>query len=167
VPLKTAAAVAAEVLRSQPGIAYAFTNDDFTAEPSIGELVRNSVYEPRSGDVYVIAEPESAIVEGLGVYTAYHGTPYAADRYVPLYFFGAGVPAERIDRNVSTRSLAPTLAAVLGVPAPSFAAAPVLVEVAGGVEVEATAAPSVRDSAPRLQRQSSRSQASSRGAAGR
>jgi predicted AlkP superfamily pyrophosphatase or phosphodiesterase len=165
VALKDASAVAAEVLRSQVGVAYAFTNGEFAAEPAIGALVRNSVYEPRSGDVYVVAEPESAIVEGLTLYTAYHGTPYAADRYVPLYFFGAGVPAQRIDRNVSTRSLAPTLAAVLGVPAPSHAAAPVLTEVAGAVEVGT--ALKARERGPRLTRPTTRSQASSRGATAR
>jgi predicted AlkP superfamily pyrophosphatase or phosphodiesterase len=124
-----AAAVVAEVLRKQPGIAYALAGDDLSAEPLIRDLVRNSVFYPRSGDVYVIPEPESALVEGLDVYTAYHGTPYAADRYVPLYFFGGTLAPQRIDRQVSTRSLAPTLAVVLGVPAPSHASAPALVEV--------------------------------------
>ena len=91
--------------------------------------MRNSFYEPRSGDVYVIAEPESAIVDDFDLYTAYHGTPYAADRYVPLYFFGAGLSPQRIDRTISTRSLAPTLALVLGIPPPSDANAAALVEV--------------------------------------
>jgi hypothetical protein len=72
---------------------------------------------------------ESAIVDGLDTYTAYHGTPYLADRYVPLYFFGSNVTAQRIDRMVTTRSLAPTLALVLGVPPPSHANAAALVEV--------------------------------------
>ena len=129
VSVKGAAASAAAALRKQPGIAYALTSDDAATEPLVAELVRNSVYGPRSGDVYVIAQPESAIVEGLNLYTAYHGSPYAADRYVPLYFFGGGLRPQRIDRVVSTRSLATTLAAVLGVPAPSHANAPPLAEV--------------------------------------
>ena len=124
-----AAATAAAVLRRQPGIAYAVANDGLPSDPLIGELVRNSIREVRSGDVYVIAEPESAIVEDMNLYTAYHGSPYAADRYVPLYFFGRGLAAQRVDRMVSTRSLAPTLALILGVPAPSHASAPALLEV--------------------------------------
>jgi predicted AlkP superfamily pyrophosphatase or phosphodiesterase len=126
---RAAATVAAEVLREQPGIAYALTGHESSVDPLIGELVRDSVLDPRSGDVYVIPEPESAVVEGLNLYTAYHGTPYAADRYVPLYFLGGTLAPQRIDRQVSTRSLAPTLALVLGVPAPSHASAPALVEV--------------------------------------
>ena len=124
-----AAAIAAAVLRAQPGVAYAVTSEGLPSDPLIGELVRNSIREERSGDVYVIAEPESAIVENMNLYTADHGSPYAADRYVPLYFFGAGLGAQRIDRMVSTRSLATTLAVVLGVPAPSHASAAALVEV--------------------------------------
>jgi hypothetical protein len=65
-----AAAAAAEVLRAQPGVAHAFTSDGFAADPAIAALVENSLYEPRSGDVYVVPEPESAIVEGLNLYTA-------------------------------------------------------------------------------------------------
>jgi hypothetical protein len=48
---------------------------------------------------------------------------------VPLYFFGGGLKAQRIDRQVSTRSLAPTLALMLGAPSPSHASAPALPEV--------------------------------------
>jgi hypothetical protein len=123
-----AAGIAAAVLRKLAGIAHVYTRDDLSSEPPLGELVRNSFFEPRSGDVYVVAEPGSAIVDGLGLYTAYHGSPYAADRYVPLCFFGAGLSPQRIDRLVSTRSLAPTLALVLGIPPPSYATAGALVE---------------------------------------
>jgi predicted AlkP superfamily pyrophosphatase or phosphodiesterase len=129
VPLRDAETAAADVLREQPGIAYAFPVQDLPSDPVLAELVRNSINEERSGEVYVIPEPESAIVDGLETYTAYHGTPYLADRYVPLYFFGGNLAAQRIDRRVTTRSLAPTLALVLGVPPPSHANAPVLVEV--------------------------------------
>jgi predicted AlkP superfamily pyrophosphatase or phosphodiesterase len=123
-----AAAIAAAVLRRQAGIAHVFARDEPSEQP-LGEFVRNSFYEPRSGDLYVIAEPESAIVEDLNLYTAYHGSPYAPDRYVPLYFFGAGLSAQRIDRAISTRSLAPTLALLLGIPPPSDANAAALTEV--------------------------------------
>jgi hypothetical protein len=124
-----AAAIAAAVLRKQTGIAHVFTHDEPSAETPIGEFVRNSFYEPRSGDVYVIAEPESAIVDDFDLYTAYHGSPYAPDRYVPLYFFGAGLAPQLVDRVISTRSLAPTLALLLGVPPPSDATAAALVEI--------------------------------------
>ena len=127
-----AAELAAAVLRAQPGIAYAVTSAGLPSDPLIGDLVRDSTREERSGDVYVIAEPESAIVEDMNLYTAEHGSPYPADRYVPLYFFGAGLSAQRIDRRVSTRSLATTLAVILGVPAPSHASAAALVEVTAG-----------------------------------
>ena len=133
VSMKSAAATAAEALLKQPGIAYAITSDDATTEPLVGELVRNSIYGARSGDVYVIAEPESAILEDSDLYTAYHGSPYAADRYVPLYFFGAGLTPQRIDRVVTTRSLATTLAVVLRIPAPSHAGAAPLEEVAAAL----------------------------------
>lgn len=48
-----------------------------------------------------------------------HGSPYAYDRLVPVIFYGAGVPARRLDEGGRTVDVAPTLAALAGVPHPS------------------------------------------------
>jgi arylsulfatase A-like enzyme len=47
-----------------------------------------------------------------------HGSPYDYDRRVPLVFYGAGVSRGAVPERAATVDLAPTLAALLGVPAP-------------------------------------------------
>lgn len=49
---------------------------------------------------------------------AVHGSPYAYDRQVPLVFFGGGVRTGNSDRPVRTVDVAPTLAALAGIPVP-------------------------------------------------
>ena len=47
-----------------------------------------------------------------------HRSPYYFDRWVPLIFYGAGVEAGRSDERAATVDVAPTLAALAGIPAP-------------------------------------------------
>ena len=47
-----------------------------------------------------------------------HRSPYYFDRWVPLIFYGAGVGAGRSDERTATVDVAPTLAALAGIPAP-------------------------------------------------
>ncbi|RMH12155.1 MAG: hypothetical protein D6701_13910 [Gemmatimonadetes bacterium] len=47
-----------------------------------------------------------------------HGSPYLYDRWVPVIFYGPGVEPGRTDERVSTVDVAPTLAHLVGVPAP-------------------------------------------------
>jgi predicted AlkP superfamily pyrophosphatase or phosphodiesterase len=47
-----------------------------------------------------------------------HHSPYPYDTHVPLLFWGAGVAPGTVDEPVATVDLAPTLAALLGLPAP-------------------------------------------------
>lgn len=46
--------------------------------------------------------------------TAHHGTSMDENVRVPVFFLGAGIPARRIDREVRTVDVAPTIAALLG-----------------------------------------------------
>lgn len=47
-----------------------------------------------------------------------HGSPYAYDRLVPVIFYGAGVPRRRLSEGGRTVDVAPTLAAIAGIPRP-------------------------------------------------
>jgi len=47
-----------------------------------------------------------------------HGSPYAYDRLVPVIFYGAGVPSRRLKDGGRTVDVAPTLAALAGIPRP-------------------------------------------------
>jgi hypothetical protein len=58
-----------------------------------------------------------------------HGSPYAYDTFVPVIFAGAGIRPAIVRRAVEPASVAPTIAALLGIDPPSGSTAPVLEEV--------------------------------------
>jgi hypothetical protein len=63
---------------------------------------------------------------------AVHGSPYASDRLVPVVFYGAGVPHCEIAKGARTVDVAPTLAALAGVPAPDDRDGRALIDLAAG-----------------------------------
>ncbi len=54
----------------------------------------------------------------VGSDAAAGGSPYEYDRWVPLIFWGAGVPRGMSDQRARTVDLAPTLGWLAGVPVP-------------------------------------------------
>jgi hypothetical protein len=79
-------------------------------------------YPDRCGDVIVIPKAGVLISYPLG---STHGSPHPYDTHIPFLVYGAGVPAlgQRTEQ-VSSLTIAPTLAWALGVPAPKEAALP-------------------------------------------
>ncbi len=126
-------AVAREVTRF-PGISQAISStalrfDDLPDTPIV-RAVRNSYHPSRSGDVYVVSEPNWFIhdFDGLLVASA-HGSPWRYDTYVPIVFAGAGITPRRVYRRVETVAVASTIALFVGTKFPSGAEAEPLVEV--------------------------------------
>lgn len=105
-------------------VAAAYTEDDLTltqAPDSFAVLFRNSYYPGRAGG-YLSAY-------GVEIRFGYHdlvsgrtgtshGTPYWNDRHVPFMLLGADVRPGQADGAVYTVDVAPTLAALVGVPVP-------------------------------------------------
>jgi predicted AlkP superfamily pyrophosphatase or phosphodiesterase len=60
-----------------------------------------------------------------------HGSPWRYDTFVPIMFAGPGIEPRRVSRPVTPYDVAPTLAELLGVKAPSSAIGNPLKEVAG------------------------------------
>ena len=60
---------------------------------------------------------------------AMHGSPWAYDTYVPVFFAGGGVTAQTIYRRMSPYDIAATLSARLGIKPPSGSVGIPLVEV--------------------------------------
>jgi len=56
---------------------------------------------------------------GLAGLAAIHGSPWAYDTYVPIFFAGHNVRAQKVDRRVSPTDIAPTLSNYLGIKYPS------------------------------------------------
>jgi predicted AlkP superfamily pyrophosphatase or phosphodiesterase len=118
-------AVARELTRFD-GVALAVSSSALSVgmvpnTPLTQSILRN--YNPyRSGDVYVVFEPNRFINEfdGLTV-AASHGSPWRYDTYVPIIFAGFGIPAQRIVTLVHTVDIAPTLSLLVGAKPPSGA----------------------------------------------
>ncbi len=127
---------AAETLRNMEGVAYAIPAHlvkEGKLDPSdpIMEMIKRSYREELSGDVFVIQKQYYRVFSEKLSYTATHGSPYPYDTFVPVLFAGPGIAAQRLDRAVGPESIAATLAALIGIPAPTGATGPVLKEVAG------------------------------------
>jgi hypothetical protein len=123
----------AEELRKVPGIAYAFTRSDLLAghipHTTIGGKVQRGFHPVRSGDVVVVQKQFWYLYKDADCCAAMHGSPYTYDTFVPVVFYGAGIEAGVVGRNIDPASVAPTLAALLHLKPPSGNAASVLPEV--------------------------------------
>ena len=102
-----------EIEVDQPADSFArfFANSHVRDRP-VNELARFGAYiqwEPHS----LISPAWLTRRVGSG-----HRSPYYFDRWVPLIFYGAGVEAGWSDRPVATVDVAPTLAALAGIPTP-------------------------------------------------
>ena len=72
---------------------------------------------------------EEAEKMGIESIAAIHGSPWAYDTYVPIFFAGNKVPAQVIRRRVTPIDIAPTITAYLGVKPPSGSVGKVLWEI--------------------------------------
>jgi arylsulfatase A-like enzyme len=123
---------------SVPGMARYFTRAQLEAgsiapaDPVARRVIHG--YQPqRSGDVVLVTQPYSITVEPLDDpadfrWTATHGSPYSYDTHVPLIIMGRGFSAGRYEQEAAPSDIAPTLAAALGIQAPSNSTGRVLME---------------------------------------
>jgi len=130
----------ADELMKIPGIAYAMTRSDLlagriTASP-VQNQIRRSFHPTRSGNIHMVPEhywflhsTEEAEKMGIASIAAIHGSPWAYDTFVPIFFAGHQVPARVVARPVAPTDIAGTLAAYIGVKPPSGAIGVVLEEV--------------------------------------
>ncbi len=132
-PAEVENAVAAE-LEKFDGVALAISSKRLlrgeVPDTPIIEAVMNNFNPLRSGDIYVVFEPHCFIndFDGLTV-TSTHGSPWTYDTFVPVFFAGAKVPAQRIVRSTQTIDVAPTLSAYVGAKPPSGSVGAPLAEV--------------------------------------
>jgi predicted AlkP superfamily pyrophosphatase or phosphodiesterase len=115
---KAADALKAALLTYGP-IAQAFTRAELLAtDPEADSLigmVRRSYYAPGGRDVVYVLKPYFIDKSPTGTT---HGMPYTQDQNVPLLWLGPGIPHGTHIERVSVEDIAPTLAGLLGIPAP-------------------------------------------------
>lgn len=94
--------------------------------------ILKNFHPKRSGDIYVVFEPNVFITDFDGLTVAStHGSPWRYDTFVPVIFAGAGLEPRTVSRPVTPYDVAPTLANYLGVKPPSAAIGNLLTEVVG------------------------------------
>jgi predicted AlkP superfamily pyrophosphatase or phosphodiesterase len=127
------AAVVEELMRF-PGVSLAVSSAALRRgnlpDTELMAAVRHNFHPKRSGDVFIVFEPNWFIndFEGL-IVASTHGSPWNYDTYVPIVFAGAGLEPSIVDRRVLTVDIAATLSAFLGIKAPSGSVGEPLVEV--------------------------------------
>jgi len=107
-----------EALLATGFIRHVYTRADLLGDPPGDDpdfpLVRNSFFESRSPDVIASVKPYIYVDNRPG--GTGHGTVHAYDRHVPVAFLGAGIKAGHYDAACGPEDIAPTLAAILGIP---------------------------------------------------
>jgi arylsulfatase A-like enzyme len=126
-------AIADELMKIK-GIAAAVPSSDLRgnnlADTPLNRQIRRNFHPKRSGDIYLVADPNWFLYSDEKVpLAAMHGSPWKYDTYVPIIFVGNGVKANKINRLVQTTDVAVTLSAFLGVKYPSGSVGEPLIEV--------------------------------------
>ena len=116
--------VAGEAALTVPGMMAYFTRDDLLhgnlPQNKWAAMFEKSFYPERAGDILLMTKP----FYFWGTYGerdtgSTHGSPYEYDTHVPLIISGAGVRRGNYAQNVDMSDLAPTLATLLNIQAPS------------------------------------------------
>jgi predicted AlkP superfamily pyrophosphatase or phosphodiesterase len=117
-------------------VARVFTRDDLLrhAEPTdqFGRAVSLGFYGRRSADLILLPDPYFMFAPDSKKFDqrrTTHLTPYSYDAHVPLIFMGQGIKAGAHPDPVAINDVAPTLAAMLDVEAPSGSSGRILKEI--------------------------------------
>ena len=120
VPLQTASNTLIEMLNQQEGVFRAYPLPITGIEQDwLSAKVDKMAMTNRAGDIYLVQPPYQSV--GSDSVRVDHGTPWQYDSYVPLLFVNPAFKPQRISEPVFTNDIAPTLAAILQIKAPSAA----------------------------------------------
>lgn len=106
------------------GVYLGLTSCDLETE-SYDDLIRqriqNGHYHGRSGNVWLVYAPgwTERLYGGDGTQGTTHGSPYAYDAHVPLYWFGWNIPTGSTTDLVNITDIAPTLSFLLNITLPN------------------------------------------------
>jgi predicted AlkP superfamily pyrophosphatase or phosphodiesterase len=130
--------VVGELSMRMPGVARYFTraqleSDLVSSADPIARRVLHGFYPQRSGDVIVVFEPYNILFDLPDdptdpLSSATHGSPYSYDTHVPLIIMGRDFARGRYTQPATPADIAPTLASLLNVQAPSCSVGRVLSE---------------------------------------
>jgi predicted AlkP superfamily pyrophosphatase or phosphodiesterase len=132
-PAEVEQAIVSE-LQKFKGVAYAVSSSALQSgnlpDTRLIRAIRKNFHAKRSGDIYLVFEPNVFINDFDGLVVAStHSSPWRYDTFVPVMFAGAGLKSATVSRPVTPYDIAPTLANYLGVKPPSGSIGEPLVEV--------------------------------------
>jgi hypothetical protein len=130
VNLDEIAELAGDAALTVPGIARYFTRAQLqhgatSITDPIERRALHGFYPARSGDLVIVAEAFKYLGDTI---PATHGTPYSYDTHVPMIIMGRALNPGLYFEAASPADIAPTIAAILGIQAPSNVTGRVLVE---------------------------------------
>ncbi len=118
--LSTVEDEAAKLLERCPAVAHVWTREELEGPTSpsgtFAELYSNAFDAQRSPDLMI--QLGTGILAATPPVVASHGSPYPYDTRVPWLVRGAGITPHRITSRVSAADVAPTVAALAGIPVP-------------------------------------------------
>ena len=127
--------VAAEEVGKTPNVARVYTRDELSRGVAGADRVARAVQlgfnSRRSGDVVLLPEPNFMFAPRPGTFDSgtSHFTPYTYDTHVPVIFYAPGIIRSGFNYGrIDVNDVAPTLAAILGVEAPSGSSGRILRE---------------------------------------
>ncbi|HET6669431.1 MAG TPA: alkaline phosphatase family protein [Pyrinomonadaceae bacterium] len=134
--------VAGEAALTVAGVARYFTRGQLlrggalasatgSSVDSVARRVQHGFFARRSGNVILVMEPYTYSSNAVN---ATHGSPYSYDTHVPLIIRGSGIAGGRYFQPATPADIAPTLAAILRIQAPSSVTGRILLEALGGKE---------------------------------
>jgi len=116
-------AAAREELLKLPGVAAVFTREQLLGDDKTTpylEAMRKSFDPTRAAQLQIVLKPNWIVSYRPGGST--HGSPHEYDTHVPLLFWGPGYVGQgEVKTRVEMTDLAPTLAAIAGLPTPAQA----------------------------------------------
>ena len=120
----------ASAISEYKGIALAVPRNGLPAlqESSVVAQIQRNFHPARSGDIYIVQQLYWFMFD-KGPIAAMHGSPWRYDTHVPIIFSGQNIQSQTLHRLVHPVDVAPTIAALLGMTAPSSAQGVPLVEV--------------------------------------
>jgi arylsulfatase A-like enzyme len=140
--------VVGELSMRMPGAARYFTraqleNNSISNDDPIARRVQHGFYSARSGDVIIVFEPYNILFDLPDDptdprSTATHGSPYSYDTHVPLIIMGRDFAAGSYRQAATPADIAPTLANLLSVQAPSCSVGRILTEALSGARHRST-----------------------------
>jgi len=117
------------ILLEEEWVEKVYTREQLSSDEPLdydGQLLKNQFHPKWSGDLFLINKEYYVLRSSVGTT---HGTPYDYDTHVPIIFSHSNIRSKKVERNVATVDVAPTIARLVRAEIPTEVNGQVLSEV--------------------------------------